>query len=149
MKSLYVMIFLSTNAGGYEMEIFKYLSTPWGSLGEKGIIIKDTEENNLVVKYDDDNEEVFTIDIEEIKEILAEHIDVLDISEVEMPPVLDGSEDTFFFRIGNEENEVQMWNSWYWEENPEESPDEANEILEVFRAIADLLDEAYDIEIYL
>ena len=42
-----------------------------------------------------------------------------------------------------------MWNSWYWEENPEESPDEANEILEVFRAIADLLDEAYDIEIYL
>ena len=56
MKSLYVMIFLSTNAGGYEMEIFKYLSTPWGSLGEKGIIIKDTEENNLVVKYDDDNE---------------------------------------------------------------------------------------------
>lgn len=122
--------------------IFEYkVNSAWGEPIFR-LTISKAEEFNVEFSSFDENgiEGIGSISNEQINELLEKYIKLFDIEEIPMSPVLDGVENSFYFKYKRKKKRLTTFNIDYYNEQ-ENAPDEAKIIIEFVKELFNLLNK--------
>ena len=122
--------------------IFEYkVNSAWGEPIFRLTISKSEEFNVEFSSFDENGiEGIGSISNEQINELLEKYIKLFDIEEIPMSPVLDGVENSFYFKYKRKKKRLTTFNIDYYNEQ-ENAPDEAKIIIEFIKELFNLLNK--------
>lgn len=80
--------------------------------------------------------------INKIKAVYKDNASILELEEVDFPPILDGSSNEFTFGYEDKEHTIDASNIWYYDGNTEEGSDDVKQLIKVFKMIKNILIKA-------
>ena len=120
--------------------IFEYkVNSAWGEPIFRLTISKAKDFNVEYSSFDENGiEGIGTISNEQINELLEKYIELFEIKEIPMPPVLDGVENNFYFKYKRKKQRLTTFNIDYYYEQ-QNAPEESKLVIEFLKELFDLL----------